>query len=57
MKYLLLLLSAYSYGVGVLMANNPQNDHPEVSFLIGGSLGTLLLFGSLVLLIFGKERN
>jgi hypothetical protein len=57
MKYLLLLLSAYSYGVGFLMANNPQNDHPEVSFLIGGSLGTLLLFGSLVLLISGKEKN
>lgn len=57
MKYLLLLLSVYSYAVGFFFANNPKNDHPEVSLLIGGGLGTLLMIGALALLISGKENN
>lgn len=57
MKYLLIVLSVYSYGIGVMFANNPKNDHPEVSFLIGGGLGTLLMIGALTLLIAGKEDN
>jgi hypothetical protein len=57
MKYLLLLLSVYSYAVGFFFANNPKNDHPEVSLLLGGGLGTLLMVGALALLISGKEDN
>lgn len=57
MKYLLLLLSVYSYGIGVMFASNPRNDHPEVSLLIGGGLGTLLMIGALASLISGKENN
>lgn len=57
MKYLLLLLSVYSYAVGFFYASNPTNDHPEVSFLIGGGLGTLLMIGALAVSISGKEKN
>ena len=57
MKYLLLLLSVYSYAVGFFYANNPTNDHPEVSFLIGGGLGTLLMIGAIAVSISGKENN
>ena len=55
MKYLLFLLSAYSYGVGVMFANNPHNDHPEVSYLLGAGLGTILLVGALAVLISEKK--
>lgn len=55
MKYLLLLLSVYSYGAGWFFASNPRNDHPELSFLIGGGLGTILMVGALTLLI--ADRN
>jgi hypothetical protein len=55
MKYLLLLLSVYSYACGFFFANNPMNDHPEVSFLIGGGLGTILMVGALASLL--SDRN
>ena len=55
MKYLLIILSVYSYGVGVMFANNPQNDHPEVSYLIGGGLGTILLVGAIASLLSDKN--
>ncbi len=55
MKYLLLVLSVYSYGIGFMFASNPNNDHPATSMLIGGFLGTILMIGSLVLLI-GEEK-
>lgn len=55
MKYLLLLLSVYSYACGFFFASNPKNDHPELSFLIGGGLGTILMVGALTLLI--AERD
>lgn len=55
MKHLLILLSVYSYGVGVLYANNPHNDHPEVSYLLGGFLGTILLIGAIASLIGEKK--
>lgn len=55
MKYFLLLLSVYAYAVGFFYANNPLNDHPEVSFLLGGGLGTILMVGALASLI--SERK
>jgi O-antigen/teichoic acid export membrane protein len=56
MKYLLLLLSVYSYAIGFLFANNPENDHPEVFYLLGSGLGTLLLIGALAVLL-GEKRG
>ena len=56
MKYLLLLLSVYSYACGFLFANNPLNDHPEVSYLLGSGLGTILLVGALAVL-WGEKRG
>lgn len=55
MKYLLIVLSVYSYGIGVMFANNPKNDHPEVSYLLGAGLGTILLVGALAVLIGEKK--
>jgi len=55
MKYLLLLLSVYSYAVGFFFANNPESNHPEVSFLIGGGLGTILMVGAIASLL--SDRN
>lgn len=55
MKFVLLILSVYSYAVGFFFANNPNNDHPEVSFLIGGSLGTILMVGAITVLISEKK--
>lgn len=55
MKYLLIVLSVYSYGIGVLFANNPENNHPEVSYLLGAGLGTILLVGAIASLISSKD--
>jgi hypothetical protein len=55
MKFVLLLLSVYSYAVGFMFANNPENNHPEVSFLIGGFLGTILMVGAIASLVGEKK--
>lgn len=57
LKYLVLSLGVWSYGVGFVSANNPKNDSPEVSFLLGAGLGTILVAQSLVLYYFEMKKK
>ena len=48
MKYLLMGLSAYSYGAGFWFMNA---DNSLTPLLIGGGLGSLLMFGAITLAV------